>query len=168
MAEGDHPRYEGDAQEGVQGAVEDVPEPDIIPPHLPELDCLVRDEAKRHHIQHPLHHIQIPRRIDRVDRRRIQHQIQEREEYLHGVLVHGRAHPVGVEVLPEPRVGFSGPGDEVGGVGVVLDEPAAPEVGDAFLVARGADDAEGVQVDGAFDGVGGFGGVGGDEDGVAF
>ena len=69
---------------------------------------------------------------------------------------------------PELRLCFSGPGDEVGGVGVVLDEPAAPEVGDAFLVAGGTDDAEGVEVDGAFDGVGGFGGGGGDEDGVAF
>lgn len=85
-----------------------------------------------------------------------------------GVLVKGGTHPVGVEMVPEVGVGFAGPGDEVRRGGVVLDEPAAPEVGDAFLVSRGADDAEGVEVDGAFDGVGGFGGFGGDEDGVAF
>lgn len=71
-------------------------------------------------------------------------------------------------MVPEVGVGFAVPGDEVGRVVVVLDEPAAPEVGDAFLVAGGADDAQGVQVDRAFDGVGGFGGGGGYEDGVAF
>ena len=57
--------------------------------------------------------------------------------------------------------------DEVQRVLVVLYEPAAPEVRDAFLVARGADHAQGVQVDGALDGVGGLGDVVVDEDGVA-
>lgn len=168
VAQGDHPRDEGDAQEGIQGAVKHIPETNVIPSHLPEFGALVRDETKGHEIQYPLHYIQIPRRIDRINRRREQHQIQKREEDLDGVLVKGRTHPIRVEMVPEIRVGFSRPGDEVGGGGVVLDEPAAPEVGDAFLVARGADDAEGVEVDGAFDCVGRFGGFGGDEDGVAF
>ena len=55
------------------------------------------------------------------------------------------------------RRGAVAPGHEVGGVGVVLDEPAAPEVGDAALVAGGGDDAEGVLVHGRFDDVGGRG-----------
>lgn len=63
--------------------------------------------------------------------------------------------------------GAVGPGDEVGGVGVVLDEPAAPEVGDAALVAGGGDDAEGVLIDGGFDDVGGGGGGEVVEGGVA-
>ena len=69
---------------------------------------------------------------------------------------------------PEIRVAFTGPRNEVGGVGVVLDEPTAPEVGDAFLVAGGSDDRERVEVDGSFDGVGGIGGLAVGEDGEAF
>ena len=30
MAEGEHAGYEGDAEEGVEGAVEDVPEADVV------------------------------------------------------------------------------------------------------------------------------------------
>ena len=83
-------------------------------------------------------------------------------------MVEGSAHPVGIEVGPEVCVGFSVPGDEVGGKVVVLDQPAAPEVGDAFLVAGGADDTEGVEIDSSFDSVGGFGGLARNENGVAF
>ena len=53
---------------------------------------------------------------------------------------------------------FLGIGDERGRVEVVLNEPATPEVIDALLIAGGRDNAEGVEVDGAFDDVCGFGG----------
>jgi len=58
--------------------------------------------------------------------------------------------------------------DEIGGVIFVLDEPATPEVADALLVARGAGDGKGVEVDCSFDYVcwGGLFRI--NEDGVAF
>lgn len=71
-------------------------------------------------------------------------------------------------MVPEVSVGFPVPSNEIGGIGIVLDKPALPEVGDAFLVARRTDDTESMEVDSAFDGIRGFGGDGGDEDGVAF
>ena len=87
MPQSNHPRYERDAEQSVQSAIEYVPKPHIIPPHLPKLDHLIRNEPQRHDIQHPLHHIQIPPRINRINRRSIQHQIQQRKEDLHRVLV---------------------------------------------------------------------------------
>lgn len=168
MAQSYHPRDERDGEERVQRAIEHIPKADIIPSHLPELGALVRHEPQGHEIQHPLHDIQITVSVDRVDRCGVEDQVEQRKEYLHGVLVDRGAHPVGVEMRPVVRVGFAGPGDEVGRGGVVLDQPAAPEVGDAFLVAGRADDGEGVEVDGAFDCVGGFGRFLVDQDGVAF
>lgn len=168
VAEGDHARDEGDAEQRVQGAVEDVPEADVVAADLPELGALVGDEAEGHEVEDALDDVEVAARVDGVDGGGVEDEVEEREEDLDGVLVQGRAHPVRVEVRPEIGVGFAVPGDEVGRVRIVLDEPAAPEVGDAFLVARGADDTQGVEVDGALDGVGGFGGRGGDEDGVAF
>lgn len=155
-------------QQRIQRRIEDVPKPQIPPPDLPHLARLVADEPGRHEIQHALHHVQIPAAVDGVDGGGVEAQKQQTEEDLHGVLVHGRAHAVRVQVRPVGRRGARGPGDEVGGVRVVLDEPAAPEVGDAALVARGADDAEGVLVHGCFDHVGGGGGDGGEEGRVAF
>ena len=68
---------------------------------------------------------------------------------------------------PVGRSGAVAPGHEIRGVGLVLDQPAAPQVGDAALVAGAGDDAEGVLVDGGFDDVGGRGGDGAVEGRVA-
>ena len=71
-------------------------------------------------------------------------------------------------MCPVIRVSFLRVGDKVGGIEIILDEPAAPEIANTFLVTRGADDAKGVEVDGALNDVSGFRGFGGDEDGVTF
>ena len=69
-------------------------------------------------------------------------------------------------MVPVVGVGFLGPGNEVGRVLVILHEPAAPEVGDAFLIARAANDAQGVQVNRTLDGIGSLRGLAFDEDRV--
>lgn len=168
MTVGYHPGDERDAKQGVERAVKHVPEPNVEPPHFPELRTLVRHEAQCHEIQYAFDDIQVAVAVDGVDGHRIQDKIEDREENLDGVLIDWGAHPIRVEVRPEPRVAFAGPGNEVGGVGVVLDEPTAPEIGDAFLVAGGPDDGERMEIDGSLDGVGGIGGLAVGEDGEAF
>ncbi len=168
MTVGYHPGDERDAKQGIERAVKHVPETNVEPPHLPELRTLVRHEAQGHEIQDAFDDIQVAVAVDGVDGHRIQDEIEDREENLDGVLIDRRAHPIGVEVRPELRVAFAGPGNEVGGVGVILDEPSAPEIGDAFLVAGGPDDGESMEIDGPFDGVGGIGGLAIGENGEAF
>lgn len=51
---------------------------------------------------------------------------------------------------------------------IILDQPAAPEVVDAFLVARRANDTERMEVNGTLDDIGGFCGLIGDNEGIAF
>jgi hypothetical protein len=67
---------------------------------------------------------------------------------------------------PEVGVGLVLKLHEAGWVLVVLHNPAAPEVGDALLVARGADDGHSVQIDGFLDGVGGLSGLAVNQNGV--
>ena len=57
--------------------------------------------------------------------------------------------------------------DEDGGIVLVLNEPSLPQVMKAFLVARGADDSQCVQVDGLFNSVRGGRGLAVDDDGEA-
>lgn len=168
MTVGYHTGDERYTKQAIKRAIEDVPETDIKPPHFPEFRTFVCYKAQCHEIQHAFHDIQIAVLVDGVDCNGIQNQIEYGEENLDGVLIDGSAHPIGVEMRPEIRVAFTGPRNEVGGVGVVLDEPAAPEVGDAFLVAGGSDDRKSVEIDGSFDGVGGIGGLAVGKDGEAF
>lgn len=167
MRDGDHAEDKGDGEQGVQGAVEHVPEGQVEAADLVELVDLVADEAQGENVQQALDNIQVGVGVDGVDGARVQAQVDEREDDLHPVLVPGHAHAVRVEVGPEVGVGLVLELDEARGVLVVLDDPAAPEVRDALLVAGRADDGDGVQVDGLFDGVGGLGGLAVDEDRVA-
>ena len=58
-------------------------------------------------------------------------------------------------------------GHEVDRVGLILNEPASPEIGDALLVTRRTNYSESVQVDSTFNNVSRFSLLAGDEDGVA-
>ena len=56
-------------------------------------------------------------------------------------------------MVPIVGVGLVLPGDEVGRVLIILDQPAAPQILDAFLIAGRADDAKSMEVDRSFDSV---------------
>lgn len=67
MSQGDQARDEADAEEGVEGRIEDVPKTDVIPTDLPELAEFIEDETSCHEIQYTLHDIQITCRVDCID-----------------------------------------------------------------------------------------------------
>lgn len=69
---------------------------------------------------------------------------------------------------PEVCVGFLLPRHEVGRLAVILDQPATPEVVDAFLVAGRANYTESMEVNGTLNDIGGFCGLLGDNEGIAF
>ena len=50
VGESDHSGDEGDGEKGIQSAVEDVPEANVVPSHLPEFGCFVADEAEGHDV----------------------------------------------------------------------------------------------------------------------
>ena len=98
MTKGNHASDERYRQEGVEGAVEDVPEAHVISANLPELGDLVEHESSSHDIEHPFHNVQVTATIDCVDCNRIKYQKQQTEKDLDGILVLGCAHPVGVKM----------------------------------------------------------------------
>ena len=57
MAESDDTGRKGDAEEGIEGAVEDVPEPDVEAPYFPELGHFVEHEPGRHDVENPFHNV---------------------------------------------------------------------------------------------------------------
>ena len=141
VAEGDHAGDEGGAEQGVEGQVEDVPETDVVAADLVELGDFVEEEAGRHEVEDAFDDVEVARVVDRVDGDRVQDEVEHREEDLHGVLVERGAHPVRVQVGRELRVGFVLVGYEAAWILVVLHQPSAPEVRDAFLVPRTTDHA---------------------------
>lgn len=70
-------------------------------------------------------------------------------------------------MLPIIGAGFVFPWHEDGWVLVILHQPPAPEIGDASLVARRADDAQCMQVYGPLNDIRRYGGVIANEDRVA-
>ena len=152
--QGQNAEDEGRRQEGVEGQVEDVPEGDVVAADLPQLDELVQDEAQGEDVEDALDDVNVAGLVDRVDDLRVEDQEQDREEGLDGILILRHPHAIGVEVIPVVRARALVVVNEAGRIEVVLDEPAAPEVDDALLVSRRADDAERMGVHGTFDDVG--------------
>ena len=166
VTDGDHAEDERNSEERVQRAVEHVPEGEVEAADLPELVDLVADEAQREDIQQTLDDIQIGVCVNSINCACVQPQEDEREDDLHPILVSWNAHAVWVKMCPEVGVGLVLKLHEAGWVLVVLHDPAAPEVGDALLIARRADNGHSVQIDGLLDGVGGLSGLAVDQDRV--
>jgi len=162
-----HAQDEGGCEQRVERRVEEVPEPEVVPPDLAELVELVAHEPQRHGVEDALGDVQVAGRVDRVHGYRVEGQVQHGEEQLAYVLVERDPHPVRVEVSPVARIGPVLVLDKPGRVLVVLAEPAVPEVLDAFLIPRGPDDPQRMQVHCAFDDVGGLRLLPVVEDGVA-
>ncbi len=64
--------HKGHCQQRIEGAIENIPKTDIKPPYFPEFGNFVKDEPSCHDVQYPFHDIQVPSRVDRVDRARVQ------------------------------------------------------------------------------------------------
>ena len=168
VRQGDEPEDERGGDQTVEYAVESGPEIDDGKPGFPDLGDLVKHVPQCKGVEETLDNVELPAGVDAVHRQRVQHQVGEADQHLRPVLVHGGAHAVRVEMGPEARVVLVVVLDECRRVVLVLHQPAAPQVVDAFLVARAADDPKRVQVDCLFDHVGGLGRFVVDDDRVAF
>ena len=157
VAEGDHAGDEGGAEQGVKGRVEDVPETDVVPTDLVELGEFVEEESGCHEVEDAFDDVEVARVVDGVDGDGVQDEVEYRKEDLHGVLVERCAHPVWVQMGRVNCVGFVLVGHEAAWVLIVLYQPSAPEIGDAFLVPGATDHTQAVQVHGALDHVGRLG-----------
>ena len=135
MAQSDDAGYKGDAEEGIECGIEDIPESDVIASYFPKLGYLVEDVCRSHDIEDSFYNIEISSAVDGVDGDGVQSEVEDGEEDLHDILVKRCAHTVRVEVVPVIGVGFLGPGDKIRGPLIILNEPTSPEIGDAFLVA---------------------------------
>lgn len=166
VRDGDHAEDKGQGEQGVEGAIEHVPEGEIVAADLVELVYLVADEAQGEDVEQAFDDVEISVGVDGVDSTGVQAEVDQREDDLHPVLISRNTHAVRVEVRPEVGVRLVLVLHEPRRVLVVLHNPAAPEVVDGFLVARGANDGHSVEVDGLLDSVGGLGGLAIDEDRV--
>jgi len=153
VSEGNHAQHERDSEKGIEGAVEHVPEGDVEAADLPELVGFVAYEANGEDVQQALDNIKITCRVDGVDGARVESEVNKGEGNLHPVLVAWDAHTVWVQMRPVACVGLVLEVDEAAGVFVVLHDPTAPEVVDALLVSRRADDGNGMKVDCLLDSV---------------
>ena len=167
VAHGDHAQHKRYSEEGVEGAVEHVPERKIVAADFPELVDLVAHKAQSEDVEQTLDNVEIAVGIDGVDSTSVQAQKDERQGNLHPVLVTRHTHAVWVEMGPVAGVCLFVEGNKPRRVLVILHNPAAPQVRDALLVARGPDDGDGVYVDGLFDGIGRRRGFAVNEDRVA-
>ena len=153
VAEGDHAGDEGDGEEDVEGAVEDVPEAEIVPAHFIELADLVAGEAEGEDVEEPFDDVQVAGRVDGVDGASVEAEKDDTNDDLDDVLVHGHAHAIWVEVRPVVRVRFAFVLYEAAAVVGVLHQPSTPQVGNALLVAGASDEAHGMKVDCPFYGI---------------
>lgn len=167
MGQAHHAQDKRDGDEGVQDAIEGGPEAQDVVAGLVELSKLVADETDGEDVEQHLGHVETAGRVGGVDGDGVEDEEADGDQELGGVLVAGHADAVGIEVGEEADLVPVGVVDKGGGIVLVLDQPAAPEVVDAFLVTRGGDDVDGVEVNGPFDDVGGIRGLAVDKDGVA-
>jgi len=86
---------------------------------------------------------------------------------LHAVLVERRSHPIRVEVGNVICGCFMGVWNKSAWIGIVLDQPATPKVGNAFLVSATSYDSQTVEVNSSFDDISRFSLLAVNEDGVA-
>ncbi|TLS26982.1 hypothetical protein PpBr36_04011 [Pyricularia pennisetigena] len=154
LAKGEETNAQADHQQPIENAIQSIPEPQDAIARLPDLGDLVANETERKEVHETLDDIKFAGAVDRADGARVQAQIDEGNHKLGCVLVDRGAHAIGVHVDEEAGVSLVMVVNKVGGIILILNQPTAPQVTDAFLIARGADDAQGMQVDGAFNDVG--------------
>lgn len=156
MCQSDDSQHKRYAEEGVQGGVEDVPETEVISSNLKEFGRLVTHEAQRKNVEQSFYGVQISSRVDRVDGARVECQIGNTDYYLHGILVLRHSHAIRIEMIPVVCRSLELVVGESGGIFFILHQPATPEVRDAFLISRRPNHADGMQVNGLFNDIGGF------------
>jgi hypothetical protein len=164
VAKRDHTQDKGNGKKRVQCAVEHVPERNVEPSNLPELVGLVAYKANSKDVEQTFNNT---RGVNSVDCASVKPEEDEGEGDLNPILVSRDAHTVWVQMCPVARIGLVLVVDESARVLVVLHHPSSPEVVDALLVARRADDRDGVQIDCLLDGVGRSSRLAVDEGGVA-
>ena len=134
MTQRNKPRYQTRSEKRIEQHVENVPKSYIILPYLPQLRNLIAQKSKSKYIQHNLNEIQISGGIDRVDGGGVEAKVDKGEDDLGGILVDGCAHSIGIDVSPVGGVVLFLVVYEFARVILILDEPASPEIVDAFLV----------------------------------
>ena len=146
VRERDQAQDEGGREQGVEGEVEDVPEAEVVAADLPAFGGFVAEEAEGHEVEDALDEVEVAAAVDGVDGPRVEREEEQGEEDLHAVLIARRAQAVRVDVRRVRSRRLVRPRHEPARVPVVLHQPAAPQVRDAFLVPAAADHAQAVQV----------------------
>lgn len=155
LGDGHEPEDKACHDERIQCVVERIPKAEDVVTGLPELGELVQDEAKGEDVQDDFDGIEAAVRVEGREHNRVQGEVDDGDEHLGSVLVHGGAHAVRFEVSEQAGVRLVLVVDKGGRVVLVLHQPAAPEIVDALLIARAADDAQRMQVDGLLHHIGG-------------
>jgi hypothetical protein len=138
----------------VQESIKGTPESQNLVSGLVDLDHLVADKSNGEQIEQNLGRVEIARWVDRVDGHGVEGEVHDGEKHLRSILIHGGTHAIRVKVHEKAGVGLVLVIDKDGRIVFVLNKPASPEVANALLVARGANDPDVVKVDRLFNHIG--------------
>lgn len=128
-----------------------------MPSDFPQLIRFVADKCQRHDVKNGLDNVQVSGGIDCVHNDGVEHKIDEREDDHAHILIERSSYAIRMKMDPEVGIVLVLVLDEIGRVTLFLAEPAVPEVLDAFLVARGADDSQRMEVNCTLNDIGGTG-----------